>query len=76
MAKSETKLQPAPLAFPDGGGIKAMAGGVSKRQKLERQLMELQNQLNLMKLGEKHFKEIKPDATKTRKPANKTTNGK
>jgi hypothetical protein len=53
-----------------------MAGGVSKRQKLERQLMELQNQLNLMKLGEKHFKEIKPDATKTRKPANKTTNGK
>ena len=69
-----TKLEPAPLAYPNGGGLKAMGKGITERQRLERQLMELQHQLNLKKLGERHTKENTPDKPKTR-PASKSTTG-
>ena len=75
MAKPTTKIQPAPVAFPNGGGLKAMARGIGKRQQLERQLVELQNQLNLMKLGERHVKENKPDAPKTKKAISRPATG-
>ncbi len=67
-----TKLEPAPLAFPNGGGLSAMSKGSSKRQKLERELLELQHKVNLAKLGERHLRENKPERPKTVKPANKT----
>lgn len=51
-----------------------MGKGTTERQRLERQLMELQHQLNLKKLGERHTKENTPDKPKTR-PASKSTTG-
>lgn len=72
MPKKAAKLEPAPLAFPNGGGLKAMAKGSSKRQQMERELLELQHKVNLAKLGERHIKENTPDKPRV-KPATKTT---
>lgn len=71
-----TKLDPAPLPFPNGGGLAAMAKGANQRQRLERELMELTHKVNLLKLSERHTKENTPDKPKSTKPTSKPSTGK
>jgi hypothetical protein len=55
-----TRLKPAPLQFPNGGGLQAMAKGNSKVQKLERDALEAKHEVERAKLADKHAKENKP----------------
>jgi hypothetical protein len=66
-SKSLTKLKPAPVAYPNGGGLKNMANGNGKRQKLEREALAKQHEVELAKLAEKHANENKPKATVKKK---------
>ena len=54
---SLTKLKPAPLKYPDGGGLKAMATKPRASQQLEVEAMEAKHKVELAKLKEKHAKE-------------------
>lgn len=50
-----TKLEPAPLKYPNGGGIKAMTGRTApKSQKLEIEALKKKHEVELAKLQEKH----------------------
>ena len=69
-SRISTKLEPAPVKYPNGGGLKAMANGNGKRQQLEREALVKQHELALIKLAEKHASENKPKPT-----AKKKTNG-
>jgi len=71
VSKILTKLEPAPVAYPNGGGLKNMANGNSKRQKLEREALLKQHEVEIAKLAEKHANENKPKAT-----AKRSTSGK
>lgn len=55
-----TKLKPAPVTFPDGGGLSAMATKPRESQQLEVDAMEAKHKAELAKLKEKHSKENKP----------------
>jgi hypothetical protein len=55
-----TKLKPAPLAYPNGGGLAAMANKSKPSQKLEVDAMEAKHKAELAKLKEKHAKDNKP----------------
>ena len=57
---SFTKLKPAPLAYPNGGGLAAMANKPRASQKLEVEAMEAKHKAELAKLKEKHAKESAP----------------
>jgi hypothetical protein len=48
-----TKLEPAPLAYPSGGGLAAMAEQRNKVKKLEHQKIDLEAQIKHAKLNEK-----------------------
>ena len=48
-----TKLDPAPLKYPNGGGISAMATK-PKSQSLELEAMEAKHAAEIQKLKEKH----------------------
>jgi hypothetical protein len=50
-----TKLEPAPLKYPNGGGIKAMTSRQApKSQKLEIEALKKKHEVELAKLQEKH----------------------
>ena len=52
-----SKLTPAPLTYPNGGGLSAMAQKPRASQKLEVEAMEAKHKAELAKLKEKHAKE-------------------
>ena len=54
-----TKLKPAPLKFPNGGGLKAMATA-PKSQKLEMEALQKKHEVEIQKLKEKHAASNKP----------------
>ena len=62
-----SKIKPAPVPFPNGGGIKAMSGSNSKRQTLEREALAKQHEVAMAKLAEKHAKENTPKSGKVKK---------
>lgn len=51
-----TKLTPAPLAFPNGGGLKTMATKAPASQKLEVEALKKKHEVEIAKLQEKHAK--------------------
>lgn len=51
----QTKLEPAPLKYPNGGGLKNMASK-PKSQSLEMDAMKAKHEVELQKLREKHAK--------------------
>ena len=55
-----TKLKPAPLKYPNGGGLAAMATKPRASQKLEVEALEAKHAAELAKLKEKHMSENKP----------------
>jgi hypothetical protein len=57
MNPTSTKLQPAPLPFPNGGALKTMASRQSESQKRELEAQMAQNEAKLARLKEKHQKE-------------------
>ena len=61
-----TKLSGAPIAFPNGGGLKAMATKGNKRQQLEREALEAKHKVEIQKLAEKHANENKPKTAGSR----------
>jgi hypothetical protein len=62
--KAPTKLAPAPLAYPDGGGLKNMATKAPKSQSLEVEALKKKHEVELAKLQEKHAKVNKPAKVK------------
>lgn len=48
-----TKIKPAPLTYPNGGGMKAMATK-PKSQSLEMEALEAKHKVEIQKLKEKH----------------------
>lgn len=52
-----TKVVPAPLAYPNGGGLKTMANKPRESQKLEVDALEAKHKAEIAKLKEKHAKE-------------------
>jgi hypothetical protein len=65
----QTKLKPAPVKFPNGGGLSAMANKPRESQRLEVEAMEAKHKAELAKLKEKHANENKPAVKPTAKPA-------
>ena len=55
-----TKLQPAPLTYPNGGGLNAMANKAPKSQSMEVDAMKAKHEVELQKLREKHASANKP----------------
>jgi len=61
----QTKLEPAPVQYPNGGGLQKLAiTNGRKRQQLEREVLSKQQELDRAKLAEKHSKENKPTVKK------------
>ena len=54
-----TKLKPAPLKFPQGGGLKAMSN-TPKSQGLEMDALKAKHKVEIAKLEEKHASANKP----------------
>ena len=54
-----TRLKPAPLTYPNGGGLKAMATA-PKSQKLEVEALQKKHEVEMQKLKEKHASANKP----------------
>jgi hypothetical protein len=52
-----TKLKAAPLTYPNGGGLAAMANKPRASQKLEVEALQKKHEVELAKLQEKHTKE-------------------
>ena len=63
----ETKLKPAPIKYPNGGGLASMSTKPRESQKLEVDAMEAKHKAELAKLKEKHAKENKPMTPKAEK---------
>lgn len=59
-----TKVTPAPLAYPNGGGLKNMASKAPASQKLEVEALQKKHEVEMAKLKEKHAKVNKPAKTK------------
>jgi hypothetical protein len=55
-----TKLKPAPLKYPNGGGIAAMAKKAPASQKLEVEALQKKHEVEIAKLREKHSSANKP----------------
>jgi hypothetical protein len=56
-----TKLEPAPLKYPNGGGLKAMTSRQTpKSQKLEVEALKKKHEAELARLQEKHSKVNSP----------------
>jgi len=73
MASRPTKLKPAPLAYPNGGGLKSMGNkSDSKMKDLEHQIIDLQTQLNHHKVDKKY--QPKPMAMQKTKPTSTRVN--
>jgi hypothetical protein len=52
-----TRLKPASLTYPNGGGLAAMANKPRASQKLEVEALQKKHEVELVKLQEKHSKE-------------------
>jgi hypothetical protein len=63
MSSIVTKLKPAPLAYPNGGGLKSMANKAPASQKLEVEALKKKHEVELAKLQEKHAKVNQPKPT-------------
>jgi len=57
---SLTRFPIPPLAYPNGGGLKAMAQRRPQSHKLEVEAMEAKHKAELAKLSEKHAKDGAP----------------
>lgn len=55
-----TKIKPAALPYPNGGGLKNMASKTPASQKLEIEALQKKHEVELQKLKEKHAKVNKP----------------
>lgn len=60
------KLKPAPVPYPNGGGIAAMNKKQSASQKLEVEALQKKHEAELARLKEKHSKENKPMTPKAK----------
>jgi len=60
-----SKLEPAPLAYPNGGGIAAMASKKPQSQRLELEALEAKHKVDIAKLKEKHAKANAPKPMST-----------
>lgn len=49
-----TKVTPAPLAYPNGGGLKLMSKKPRESQRLELEALEAKHKAEIAKLKEKH----------------------
>lgn len=61
-----TKVEPAPLAFPNGGGLK-MSQQAPKSQGLEVEALKKKHEVELQKLKEKHAATNKPKSMAPKK---------
>lgn len=60
-----TKLEPAPLKYPNGGGLKAMSKKQTpKSQQLEVEALKKKHEAELARLQEKHSKVNSPKKKK------------
>jgi len=55
-----TKIKPAPVPYPNGGGFNAMATRKKTSQKLEVEALQKKHEAELARLNEKHTQENKP----------------
>ena len=62
-----TKLKPAPVPYPNGGGLKSMNKRQPASQKLEVEALQKKHEAELARLKEKHSKENKPMSPKVAK---------
>jgi hypothetical protein len=62
-----SKIPPAPLTYPNGGGLAAMATKPRASQKLEVEALEAKHKAEIAKLKEKHVSENKPKTMNTKK---------
>ena len=53
-SKNTTKLEPASLKYPDGGGMKVLRATSNNIKAAEQQLMEARHNLERLKLKERH----------------------
>lgn len=51
-----TKVKPAALLYPNGGGLKNMASKAPASQKLEIEALQKKHEVEMAKLKEKHEK--------------------
>lgn len=58
--KFPTKLKPAPVPYPNGGGFSAMATRKKASQKLEVEALQKKHEAEIARLHEKHTQENKP----------------
>jgi len=65
----QTKIEPAPLTYPNGGGLKNMANTAPVSQKLEVEALKKKHEVELAKLQEKHAAANKPKTVKVKKNA-------
>lgn len=64
-----SKVEPAPLKYPNGGGLKAMATNKAPAsQRLEVEALKKKHEVELAKLQEKHAKSNKPQRSVTKPP--------
>lgn len=73
MAERITKLKPAPLLYPNGGGLETMSSKTSdKIKQLEHQILDLQTQVGHHKIDKKYApKPIAPASVKRNTTASK-----
>ena len=62
-----TKVKPAPLKYPNGGGLNTMAQKAPKSQKLEMDALKAKHEVEIAKLQEKHASANKPKKIKSGK---------
>ena len=62
-----TKVQPAPLKYPNGGGLNIMAKKTPKSQKLEMDALKAKHEVEIAKLQEKHAAANNPKKIKSGK---------
>lgn len=68
MSSIPTKIHPAPLAYPNGGGLQAMASKKPESQKLEFEALEAKHKVEMAKLKEKHANANKPKPISAKAP--------
>jgi len=63
----QTKIAPAPLTYPNGGGLRTMANKAPESQRLEVEALKKKHEVELAKLQEKHAAANKPKTMKVKK---------
>ena len=61
-----TKLEPAELKYPNGGGLEIIRATKTNIRSAEAQLMEARHHLERLQLKQKHSEQSKPKTTKSR----------